>query len=108
MNNNEEYFNFDPVTVGAIITGLSQTGVGLYDAKKRRELDEYLAKQNLATQKKIAEDFAKAKTEQDKIKFLQDLQRKQQRQKYLPYYIAGGILAVGVTIAVIMILRKKK
>lgn len=105
---NEEYFNFDPVSVGMVLTSLGSAGLNYVDQKKRRELDEYLAKQNLATQKKIAEDFAKAKTEQDKIKFLQDLQGKQQRQKYMPYYIAGGILAVGVTIAVIMILRKKK
>jgi hypothetical protein len=104
----EDFLNFDPVTVGAIITGLGNTTVGLYDAKKRREIDEFLAKQNAATQRRIAEDFAKAKTEQDKIRFIQELEKKQRRQKYMPYYIAGGILAVGVTIAVVLILRKKK
>jgi hypothetical protein len=104
----EDFLNFDPVTAAAIITGIGNTAVGIYDSKKKRELDEFLAKQNAATQRRIAEDFAKAKTEQDKIRFIQELEKKQRRQKYMPYYIAGGILAVGVTIAVVLILRKKK
>jgi hypothetical protein len=108
IEGNEEFLNIDPVTIGALITGITSGGVQAYDASKRRQIEEALAKESLKNQQKIAEQLAKAKTEQDKLRLVDELLAKQRRRKNMPFYIAGGILAVGLIVGVILVLRKKK
>lgn len=107
IEGDEPYFNLDPVTIGAIISGLGKAGASAYDSKKRRELEEAIAKENAATQRKLAEQLAKAKTEQDKIRLLDDILAKARRRKNMPLYIAGGILGIGLIVGVILIVKKK-
>lgn len=107
IEGDEPYFNLDPITIGAIISGLGQAGASAYDSKKRRELEQAIAKEDAATQRKLAEELAKAKTEQDKIRLLDDILAKARRRKNMPLYIAGGILGIGLIIGVILIVKKK-
>lgn len=107
IEGDEPYFNLDPVTIGAIISGLGKAGASAYDSKKRRELEEAIAKENAATQRKLAEQLAKAKTEQDKIRLLDNILAKARRRKNMPLYVAGGILGIGLIIGVILIVKKK-
>lgn len=107
IEGDEPYFNLDPVTIGAIISGLGKAGASAYDAKKRRELEQAIAKENAASQRKIAEELAKAKTEADKIRVLENILAKARRRKNMPLYIAGGILGIGLIIGVILIVKKK-
>lgn len=107
IEGNEEFYNLDPITLGAIISGLGKAGVSAYDAKKRRQIEEAIAKENAEAQRKIAEDLAKAKTEQDKIRLFDEILAKARRRKNMPFYIAGGILGVGLIVGVILIVKKK-
>jgi hypothetical protein len=107
IEGDEPYSNFDPVTIGVILTGLTKAGVGAYDAKKRRQVEEAIAKENAATQRKLAEELAKAKTNEDKIRLFDSILAKARRRKNMPLYIAGGILGIGLIIGVILIVKKK-
>ena len=107
IEGDEPYSNFDPITIGAIISGLGRAGAEVYNSKKRRELEQAIAKENAASQRKIAEELAKAKTEADKIRVLENILAKARRRKNMPLYIAGGILGIGLIIGVILIVKKK-
>lgn len=107
IEGNEPFYNLDPVTVGMLLTSLGKAGVGAYDAKKRREIEEAIAKENAEIQRRLAEQLTKAKTEQDKIRLFDEILAKARRRKNLPLYIAGGILGVGLIIGVILIVKKK-
>lgn len=107
IEGDEPYLNLDPITIGAIITGLGKAGAEVYNSKKRREIEEAIAKENAATQRKIAEELAKAKTNEDRIKLFDSILAKARRRKNMPLYIVGGILGLGAIIGVILIVRKK-
>jgi hypothetical protein len=107
IEGDEPFLNLDPITLGAILTGLGKAGASAYDSKKRRELEAAIAKENAATQRKLAEELAKAKTEADKIRLLDSILAKARRRKNMPLYIAGGILGIGLIIGVILIVKKK-
>jgi len=107
IEGDEPFLNLDPITLGAILTGLTKAGVSAYDSKKRRQLEEAIAKEDAATRRKLAEDLAKAKTEADKIRLFDNLLAKARRRKNMPLYIAGGILGIGLIIGVILIVKKK-
>ena len=107
IDGNEPYLNLDPVTLSAIIAGLGKAGVSAYDSKKKRELEEAIAKENAETQRKLAEQLAKAKTEEDKIRLFDEILSKARRRKNLPFYIVGGLLGVGLIVGVVLIMKKK-
>jgi hypothetical protein len=107
IEGNEPYLNLDPVTIGMLLTSLGKAGVSAYDAKKRRANRRGDCKRECRTQRKLAEQLAKAKTEQDKIRLFDEILAKARRRKNLPLYIAGGVLGVGLIIGVILIVKKK-
>jgi hypothetical protein len=107
IEGNEEYYNLDPITIGAIVTGLTSAGTGMYDAKKRRELETAIAKENVENQRKIMEALAKAKTDQDKIRLADELLAKARRRKNMPLYIIGGFIGVAFIVGIILIVKKK-
>lgn len=107
IEGNEPYYNLDPITLGAILSGLTSAGIGAYDSKKRREIEEALAKENAEAQRKLAEQMAKAQNEREKIRLIDDLLAKARRRKNMPIYIIGGVLGVALIVGVILIVKKK-
>jgi hypothetical protein len=107
IEGNEPFYNLDPVTIGMLLTTATKAGVGAYDAKKRREIEEALAKENAAAQRKLAEQLAKAQSEQEKIRLIDDLLAKARRRKNMPIYIIGGVLGIALIVGVVLIVKKK-
>lgn len=107
IEGNEDFYNLDPVTIGILLKGVTDAGIGAYDAKKRREIDKAIAEQDAVTQRKLAEDLAKAKTDQDKIRLIDDLLAKARRRKNMPLYIIGSVLGVALFVGVYLIVKKK-
>lgn len=103
----EKEQHFDFLGIGQALTAIGNTAVGYYSAKEKAEVDKFLATQSAQEQKRINDALLKAKTEQDKIRILQEIKAKAQFKKYLPYYIVGGVLTIGMIVTLIVIYRKK-
>lgn len=89
---------------GDIATTLLNYGTQFLNADKTKRLAEFNAEQ----QAKMVEEVKKAQTVAEKQKILQDALDKRERGKRIPYYIAGGIALVGISIAVYYFVIKKK
>jgi hypothetical protein len=106
MTHDKDYLYFDPITVTAIIGQVGTNVVQGIDASKRRKLDAGLAQLNAQEQKDLQEKTLRAQTQQAKFQLIEDAIAKKRREKYIPYYIGGGLLVVGIIGAIIYFKKK--
>jgi hypothetical protein len=106
MKHEKDYLNFDPATIGAIVAGLGSAGVQAVDASKKRKLEAGLAVLNAQEQRDLQEKTLRAQTQQAKLQLIEDAIAKKRREKYIPYYIGGALLVVGVIGAIIYFKKK--
>jgi hypothetical protein len=106
MMHDNDYMYFDPATVGAIVAGLGSAGVQAIDASKRRKLEAGLAELNAQEQKDLQEKTLRAQSQQAKLQLIEDAIAKKRKEKYIPYYIGGALLVVGIIGAVVYFKKK--
>ena len=106
MTHDNDYMYFDPATIGAIVTGLGSAGVQAVDASKKRKIEAGLATLNAQEQKDLQEKTLRAQTQQAKLQLIEDAIAKKRREKYIPYYIGGALLVIGI-IGAVMYFKKK-
>ena len=106
MTHDNDYLYFDPATIGAIVAGLGSAGVQAVDASKKRKIEAGLATLNAQEQKDLQEKTLRAQTQQAKLQLIEDAIAKKRREKYIPYYIGGALLVIGI-IGAVMYFKKK-
>ena len=106
MMNDKDYMYFDPATIGAIVAGVGSAGVQAVDASKRRKLEAGLAVLNAQEQRDLQEKTLRAQTQQAKLQLIEDAIAKKRREKYIPYYIGGALLLVGIIGAIVYFKKK--
>lgn len=106
MTHDNDYMYFDPATIGAIVAGLGSAGVQAVDASKKRKIEAGLATLNAKEQKDLQEKTLRAQTQQAKLQLIEDAIAKKRREKYIPYYIGGALLVIGI-IGAVMYFKKK-
>lgn len=106
MNYEKDYLNFDPATIGAIVAGLGSAGVQAVDASKKRKLEAGLAQLNAQEQRDLQEKTIRAQSQQAKLQLIEDAIAKKRREKYIPYYIGGALLLVGIIGAIVYFKKK--
>jgi 1-deoxy-D-xylulose 5-phosphate reductoisomerase len=106
MMNDNDFLYFDPVTIATILGAVGTAGVQAVDASKRRKIEAGLATLNAQEQKELQEKTLKAQTQQAKLQLIEDSIAKKRREKYIPYYIGGGLLVVGIIGAIVYFKKK--
>lgn len=106
MTHDNDYMYFDPATIGAIVAGLGSAGVQAVDASKKRKIEAGLGTLNAQEQKDLQEKTLRAQTQQAKLQLIEDAIAKKRREKYIPYYIGGALLVIGI-IGAVMYFKKK-
>jgi len=106
MMQDNDFMYFDPATISAIVAGVGTAGVQAVDASKRRKLEAGLASLNAQEQKDLQEKTLRAQTQQAKLKLIEDAIAKKRKEKYIPYYIGGALLVIGIVGAIIYFKKK--
>jgi hypothetical protein len=106
MKHDNDFMYFDPATITAIVAGVGTAGVQALDASKRRKLESGLAVLSAQEQKDLQEKTLRAQTQQAKLQLIEDAIAKKRREKYIPYYIGGALLVIGI-IGVVIYYKKK-
>lgn len=106
MMHDKDYMYFDPATAGAIIGALGGAGVQAIDDAKRRKLEAGLSVLSAQEQKDLQEKTLRAQTQQAKLQLIEDAIAKKRKEKYIPYYVGGGLLVVAIV--GLMVYYKKK
>lgn len=106
MMNDNDFMYFDPATAGAVIAGLGSVGVQAIDASKKRKIEAGLAQLNAQEKRDLEEKTLRAQTQQAKLQLIEDAIAKKRREKYIPYYIGGALIVVGIIGAIIYFKKK--
>jgi len=106
MMQDNDFMYLDPATISAIVAGVGTAGVQAVDASKRRKLEAGLASLNAQEQKDLQEKTLRAQTQQAKLKLIEDAIAKKRKEKYIPYYIGGALLVIGIVGAIIYFKKK--
>lgn len=91
--------------IADIVIAAGQIGINAHDASKNRQFNQAMATMNAEEQKKLADKMLAAQTSQMKAQILADAISKQQNKKNLPLYIGSGLLALGIIVTLIVVIR---
>lgn len=89
---------------GDIVNSLLNFGTNFLNADKQKRLAEFNAEQ----QQKLLAELQKASSAKEKQRILEEAIAQKEKSKRIPYYIAGGIALVGISLAVYFFVIKKK
>jgi hypothetical protein len=106
MMNDKNYMNMAGGPIGEIVGAIAGAGVQAIDDSKRRKLETGLAILSAKEQKDLQEKTLKAQTQQAKLQLIEDAIAKKRREKYIPYYIGGALLLIGVIGAIVYFKKK--
>lgn len=90
-----------------LILGLGKVGMEMWNNQENQDLKAYLAGKTLADQKEIQQQMLALQTQAQKQAYAQSLLEKAKKSKYIPYYIAGGVLLLTIGITLFVVFSKK-
>jgi hypothetical protein len=90
-----------------LILGLGKVGMEMWNNQENQDLKAYLAGKTLADQKEIQQQMLALQTQAQKQAYAQSLLDKAKKSKYIPYYIAGGVLLLTIGITLFVVFSKK-
>jgi hypothetical protein len=90
-----------------LILGLGKVGIEAWNNQENQDLKAYLAGKTLADQKEIQQQMLALQTQAQKQAYAQSLLDKAKKSKYIPYYIAGGVLLLTIGITLFVVFSKK-
>jgi hypothetical protein len=90
-----------------LIIGLGKVGIEAWNNQENQDLKAYLAGKTLADQKEIQQQMLTLQTQAQKQAYAQSLLDKAKKSKYIPYYIAGGVLLLTIGITLFVVFSKK-
>jgi hypothetical protein len=90
-----------------LIIGLGKVGIDVWNNDENQALKAYLAGKTLADQKEIQQQMLALQTQAQKQAYAQSLLEKAKKSKYIPYYIAGGVLLLTIGITLFVVFSKK-
>jgi hypothetical protein len=90
-----------------LILGLGKVGIEAWNNQENQDLKAYLAGKTLADQKEIQQQMLTLQTQAQKQAYAQSLLDKAKKSKYIPYYIAGGVLLLTIGITLFVVFSKK-
>jgi hypothetical protein len=93
--------------IAGLVEGIGNMGVNIYNNEDNQNLKSYLAGKTLADQREIQQQMLSLQTQAQKQAYAQSMIDKARKTKYIPYYIAGGVLLVTIGIALFVVFRKK-
>lgn len=93
--------------ISDIIIGLGNVGISAWNNQENQALKQYMAGLSMQQQKDAQEKMLALQTDAQKKAYAESLLAKAKRAKYIPYYIAGGVLLLTIGITLFVVFRKK-
>ena len=90
-----------------LIIGIGKIGIDAWNNEENQALQQYAAGLTLKQQKEMQEKMLSLQTDAQKKAYADSLLAKAKKSKYIPYYIAGGVLLLTIGITLFVVFRKK-
>lgn len=98
----------DPITLGALFKTVSDTGVGIYNAKQQAKVQEKLGLLSIEEQRKLNEQLLKTQDKQAKLALIENAIKQKEKSKRLPLYIGLGVFVLVLGVATFVLIKRKK
>jgi len=94
--------------IGGIISGVGNLGISAFNNEENQALQSYIAGKTLADQKEIQQQMLSFQNNTQRQAYAQSLLDKAKKSKYIPYYVAGGVLLLTIGITLFVVFSKKQ
>jgi len=94
--------------IGGIISSVGNLGISAFNNEENQALKTYLAGKTLADQKEIQQQMLSFQNNTQRQAYAQSLLDKAKKSKYIPYYVAGGVLLLTIGITLFVVFSKKQ
>jgi hypothetical protein len=90
-----------------LIIGIGKIGIDTWNNEENQALKQYAQGLSLKQQKEMQEKMLSLQTDAQKKAYADSLLAKAKKSKYIPYYIAGGVLLLTIGITLFVVFRNK-
>jgi hypothetical protein len=90
-----------------LIISIGKIGIDTWNNEENQALKQYAQGLSLKQQKEMQEKMLSLQTDAQKKAYADSLLAKAKKSKYIPYYIAGGVLLLTIGITLFVVFRNK-